>query len=318
MAHVGDVHAHFPAVFAERTNRKCIVEVLRVAGVDGKGGHVAEIFAARNFLGRDARFDSLGGVLNGLGIVIGEAIFGQDGVHLGVVFALGAQNVHHFAHGALAVFGPIGDFHHRFVSGFSAVQGIGRYKDVCGQSALVDEERIVALHVEAAHEGFAGAANDFSHFCLTCVPTSASQHRHPHMVAVEGVVCVAFGDENVLAAVVGNEHVVAVSLAAKHPFDDLHVAFGMAIVACAVGGEEIVGNEVGQRVEYEHLGRVVHRSHSAEERFYVIGGAGAVLEHDEQAIAHFFFVQAGACSLFGHDVGEVKVLFFLLPPRCGA
>ena len=257
-------------------------------------------------------------MLDGLGIVVGEAIFGQDGVHLGVVFALGAQNVHHFAHGALAVFGPIGDFHHRFVAGFSAVQGIGRYKDVCGQSALVDEECIVALHVEAADEGFAGAANDFSHFGLTCVPTSASQHRHPHMVAVEGVVCVAFGDENVLAAVVGNEHVVAVSLAAKHPFDDLHVAFGMAIVACAVGGEEIVGNEVGQRVEYEHLGRVVHRSHSAEERFYVIGGAGAVLEHDEQAIAHFFFVQAGACSLFGHDVGEVKVLFFLQPPRCGA
>ena len=302
MAHIGDVHAYFPAVFAERTNRKGVVEVLRVAGVDGKGGHVAEIFAARDFLGRDARFESLGGVLNGLGIVIRESVFGQDGVHLGVIFAFGAQNVHHFAHGALAVFGPIGDFYHRFVAGFSAVQAVGRYKDVCGQSALVDQERIVAFHMEAPHEGFAGASNDFGYFCLTRVATSASQHRHPHVIAVEGVVRVAFGDENVLAAVVRNEHVVAVSLAAKHPFDDLHVAFGMAIVACAVGGEEIVGNEVGQRVEYEHLGRVVHRSDGAEERFYIISGTVAVFEHDEEAIAHFFFIEAGARCLFGHGL----------------
>ena len=47
---------------------------------------------------------------------------------------------------------------------------------------------------------------------------------------------------------------------------------------------------------------MVHGADGVEERFHTINGAGAVLEDNEQAIAHFFFVEAGAGSLFGHDV----------------
>ena len=245
VTHVGDVHTHLPSAVAHGAYGKRIVEIFGIAGVDGESGNGAEIFAAGNFGRRDARLEMLRGALDGLRIAVRKSVFGQDGVHLGVVFSLGAENIHHFAHRTLAVFGPICDLNDGFVAGFSAVEGVGGDKNVGGQSAFVDQKGVIALYMEASHEGFASAADDFGHFCLASVSAAAGQHGDTHVISVECVVGVAFCHEDIFSSIVGNEYIVPVALATEHTFYNLHVAFCVTVVACAVSCQIIVGNQVG-------------------------------------------------------------------------
>ena len=166
-------------------------------------------------------------------------------MHLGVVFSLGAENIHHFAHRTLAVFGPICDLNDGFVAGFPAVEGVGGDKNVGGQSAFVDQKGVITLYMEATHEGFASTADDFGHFCLASVSAAAGQHGDTHVISVECVVGVAFCHEDIFSSIVGNEDIVPVAFATEHAFYNLHVAFCVTVVACAVSCQIIVGNQVG-------------------------------------------------------------------------
>ena len=53
--HVGDMHAHFPQPRLQRADREGVVEVLGVLGVDGEGGHAAEVFTLGIVFGGDFR-----------------------------------------------------------------------------------------------------------------------------------------------------------------------------------------------------------------------------------------------------------------------
>ena len=116
MGDVGDMHADLPVAVGELADREGVVEVLGVARVDGEGCDAAEVLATGHLLGGDAGVDAVGGLLDVLGIAVGEAELGQDGVHLGVVLTLGAQDVDDLATGVHLVVLPLRDAGHGLVA----------------------------------------------------------------------------------------------------------------------------------------------------------------------------------------------------------
>ena len=182
------MYAHFPQAVAGRADGEGIVKVLGVVRVDGEGEHVAEVLAACDFFGRDARLELFGGILHSLGIVVGQSEFGQDGVHFGIVLSLPAQDVDHLSDGALRLFGPFHDFHHGLVARLSALELVLGDEDVGGQrAAFGDEEAVALFHLQETDEGVLGAADDFDDFGFAGVSRPAGHHGDAHAVAVEGV-----------------------------------------------------------------------------------------------------------------------------------
>ena len=131
MTNVGYVHAHLPKALIEHANRQCIVEILGISRVDGAGKHVAEVFAfvviLLRYLGRNA----FGSLFCRLGISVGQAVLGQDGVHLDIVFACRTKHINNFSHDILVFgIGPLGYFHHGLITRFAAFKLTFRHEDV--------------------------------------------------------------------------------------------------------------------------------------------------------------------------------------------
>ena len=236
VGHVGNVHAHFPPLAFEVADGEGIVKVLGIVGVDGEGRHFAEILAASDFLGRDVGRKAFGSILHVLRIAIGQSVFGQDAVHLGVVLALASEDVNDLADGALRVGGPFRYLDHRLVALLAVLEFILWNKYVGGQRAVLgDEETKAFLHLQFAHESVLGALQNFDDLGLARMSVAACQHRHLDAVAVEGVEAVALAHEDGLAAVVGHEGVAAVAFALKRTLHHLR-AHGAVVGAAAVGG----------------------------------------------------------------------------------
>ena len=304
--HIGDVYAHLPRAVVEAAQRQGVVEVLRVVRVDGEGRHAAEVLAPRHLLLRDVGRELLGGALHALGIFVGQSELREYGVHLGVVVALLSEQVHHLAHRALRVVGPLHDLHHRLVARLAALELVLGYEDVVGQrAAFRHEEAVSALHLQVSDEGVGGALHDLGHFGLAGVAGPAGQHHYAHAVAVEGVERVAFHHEYALSAVVGQEGVAAVALALEGALHYVR-AQGAAVVALPVGGEIVVGHEFRQGVEHYHLGGMVRGVRQCEELLDAVALVVARREEVEQHSGYVLLLEApGGPLLFlglGHGV----------------
>ena len=111
MGDVGDVYADLPDAVLDLAHRECVVEILGVGGVDGEGRHLAEVAAPGDFAGRDVPVDGCGGLLD-LGFeAVGEVVFGQDGVHLGIVVPGDSEAFDELPDGAFASGLPVDDAH---------------------------------------------------------------------------------------------------------------------------------------------------------------------------------------------------------------
>ena len=291
VAHVGDVYADLPAV-AHGAYGECVVEVLGIVGVDGECGDGAEVLAAGNLLGGDAGVNLVGYTLHLFGVGIGQSVFRQDGMHLGVVLALVAEDVHHFSGGALCLFGPVGNLHHHLLSVLGPFHTAFGDEDVGGERAVGEYEGIVALHLYLSDEGVLGTFHDFDDLRLTCVCASACQHRHSYAVAVEGMARIPFADEYFLAAVVGDEHVVAVALLAENALDDLAATGLVYVGSVAVGGEIVVEDEVRKTLYDDHFGRMLYGTDGRKDVLDVQRLVFALLEEAEQAVHHLAFALA--------------------------
>ena len=116
MAHVGDVYAHLPQSAVERTDAQRVVEVLGITRVNGEGHHLTHVLTLGQLLCTDARKQLVGSLLYGCGVLVGQSVLCQDGVHLGIVLARLAQDIDDMAHGVLCVLGPFGYLHHGLVA----------------------------------------------------------------------------------------------------------------------------------------------------------------------------------------------------------
>ena len=294
VAHVGNVNAHFPQPLAEGADGERVVEVLGIVRVDGKGGHGAEVLPPGYLIGSDVGLQRLGGFLHLLRVDVGQAVLRQDGVHLGVVLPLAAQDVDHLAHGAFGVGGPLHDFHHGLVAVLSALEFVLGDEDVRGQrAALGDEEAVASLHLQLSDECVVGALQDVGDFRFAGMAGAACQHRHPHPVAVEGMERVAFAHEDALSSVVGQEGVVAVALAHEGALH--HVgAHGVAVVPPSVGGDIVVEHQFRQGVEHHHLGGMVRRTQFGKELLYVKIFLGLIVEQVSELLQNGLLLQPAA------------------------
>ncbi len=257
MAHVGYVHAHLVEPVVGSAYAEGVVEVFGVLGVDGEGGHLPEVFAPCYLLGGDGRVDAFGGVLHLLRVAVGQSVLGQDGVHLHVVLTLCAQYVDHLSHDILRVLrGPLCDFHHGHLSGLASLELLLGYEDVVGEDgALGDEEGIVFLHLQHA-DGLVVLALEYldDHGLLDVVLPSCHE-CHAHAVATLCEHGVALAHEDGVAAVVGQERVLAVGLAYKRAL--LHLCLEVqAVDGVAHLGQVVVPRHLLHHVDGEHLQRV--------------------------------------------------------------
>ena len=135
-------------------------------------------------------------------------------MHLGGVVARAAQDVYDLSDGVLGLVGPFDDLHHGLVAALAAFQFVFGDEDVIGQRAVLgDEEGIRLGHFERAHEGVVGPLQYFDNFAFGAASASFGIEGYLHAVAGHGMGRVAFGDEDGVAAAVGDEGVLAVALA---------------------------------------------------------------------------------------------------------
>ena len=209
MAHVGDVHADFPVSVLEFLDRQRIVKVLGVGGVDGESCHTAHVAPLGDFLGRDARLQSLGGLGDILGILVRQAELGKDGMDLGIVLARHAQHVNHFADGRVGVLGPVHDFRHHLVAGLTTGELVQRDEDICSQELAVGCQLCeVFQHLQRTHEHLLLAFQDFHDLGLGFQPVSGGTNVHQHTVPVERMHRVALGDHDGQSVIAGCVHAV--------------------------------------------------------------------------------------------------------------
>ena len=241
VTHVGNVYTHFPRVVCETANGECIVKIFRIAWVDGESRNFTKIFTFSDFFFRNAWMEFVGSTFHVFGIGVGQSILCQNSVHLRVVFALLSEHVHHFTTRTLSVFGPIHDFHNRFVARLSAVEQVARNEDVGTDLSFGEQEPIaVMFHVKTSHKGVFSATNDFHHFSFASVTATTCHHRHAHQVAIESVVSIEFRHEDILAAIARHKNVVSIAFAAERALDELCRALCMTIIPFLIGGEKIV------------------------------------------------------------------------------
>ena len=196
---VGDVDADLPDAVAHLADREGVVEVLGVGRVDREGHHLAEVAPPGDFVGRDAAVDGLGGLFD-LGFeAVREFVFGQDGVHFGVVVAGDAEPLDQFADGALAAGLPVDDAHDDLFAVVHLRVVAFREVDVHRHAARIGlDEDLVGAHLGHADIGFARAFDDAGDLALEAVVAAAVDDGHLDAVAVQGIGRVAGVDEDVL------------------------------------------------------------------------------------------------------------------------
>ena len=200
------MHAYLPESVVEALDRQRVVKVLGVLGVDGTGPGVAEVLALGLVLLRDFARNLVGGVFHSLGVAVGQSVLGEDGVHLHIVVATLAQDVHHFAyHVGVLLVGPAHNLYHRLVVGLTFLQPLLGDEYVARQIVVGLQEGDVLAYHQLAHEGVFLALQYLYHLGLLDMVLATRHHRYPHLVAVERAHGVALRHEDGLLAVGGYE-----------------------------------------------------------------------------------------------------------------
>ena len=163
MAHVGDVNANLPVAVLEFLNRQGVVKVLGIGGVNREGGHIAHVTTTGDFLVGDSRLQEFGGLGHILGILVWQAKLGKNGMNLGIVLARHAKHVNDLTDGAVGIFGPLNNLHHRLVAGLAASKFVQRNEDISSEELAVSGQLgEIFHHLQGADKHLLLAFQDFN------------------------------------------------------------------------------------------------------------------------------------------------------------
>ena len=204
VGHVGDMYAHLPHAVFDLADREGVVEVLGVRRVDGEGRYLAEV-APGGIIGfGDRRRNGLGRIFDLLLEMVGQAVFGQDGVHLGIVLSGAAQYLDQLSGGAFGTQRPVRDADHDFVAVlYVRVVPLGEI-DVHRHAPGIhlDEDGVVA-HVGRAHVLLAAALHDAGDLAFEGPGVGAAGDDELHAVAVQSIQRIALADIYVVFELLG-------------------------------------------------------------------------------------------------------------------
>ena len=205
--HVGDMHAHLPMAVGQFLQTDGIVEVFRIGGVDGDGEHRAEVAAFFYLVPADFGGNLTCLFFNLFGKFYRVLMGGQDAFHFHIVLAGLAQHTCDFAERIARAIGPIHKAGDDLLAVFRAVQVASRNENINWHPIHIGADINIAMrNAQHAHEVGVAAfqhLHDFA-FGLRIIPFR--EHGHTHAVAMQCLVSVVGGDENVLAVfVVAND-----------------------------------------------------------------------------------------------------------------
>ena len=147
-----------------------------------------------------------------------------------------------------------------------------------------------------------GTFQHFEHFAFGRFTFAAGVVGYADAVVVHGVGRIAFGDEDGVAPVVGDERVLAVAFA-DETAGHLHAALVQAVDVMPGLGDVVVFFHFGQQVHAEHLQRVRGQTQLFEDAFQ-----GHVLVAFPVEIVG----QQGGELLLGHSLACLLFAFFFL------
>ena len=199
MRYVGNVHAHLDVAVGQAAVRERIVEVLCIGRVDGKGYHLAHV-AALGYFGRgNIIWNLLGGLGYLLWEVVGQAVVGQDGVHLGFVVAGTTQHLHDLADGVLSRLGNLGYLNDHLIAILRLAGAAHRHEDIERHLLTVGHHKdVVGRHLHRAHVLALALLEDLHDLALGALLTLVREDEDAHLVAVQRLVHVVGGDKHIL------------------------------------------------------------------------------------------------------------------------
>ena len=177
MRDIGDVYASLPVPVVELSDRERIIEVLGIGRVDGECHHLAVILALGNLIFCYARVDLLGSLHKVLWVFVWQAVFGEDGMHLGIVLTILSEYVDDLADRVLRELRPAFDQHIDLVAVLCLAESFGRDVDVLVERAVVGNDEVVATRLlQHAHIAMLHALNDLkntrTHAVALCLTTT--------------------------------------------------------------------------------------------------------------------------------------------------
>ncbi len=186
MRHIRDVHPDFPPSIAQRFDAQGIVKVLGIDGVNGEGQRIAEVAAALNFFGVQGLWDGFGFLFDRLREVVGQAVFVEDGVNLGIVVAALTEDFHHFALRVLLGVVPFGQFDHDHVAVFAACELLeGDVKIGAHFAGIRHQKGMLGGHLEGAHVAVSCALHDRHHLPFELAFVSGWKELNAHLIAAK-------------------------------------------------------------------------------------------------------------------------------------
>ena len=251
------MHTHFPETTLQLTDRKSIVEVLGILGVDGTGEHITHILTTVDLLLGDGSIDLLCRLLHILRILVRQVILGKDGMHLGIVLTRLSEDIHHRTDDVLMfVVRPLYHLYHRLVVGLTTLQLTLGDDDVVDKSRILGhQEGHILLHPQTTYNLVTTALYDLDHHRLLDMLVTTSHIRHLHTVAVHRRHRVTFCHEHRRTAIIWQERVAAIRLTTEHTLLNLCLQV-QTVGRVAHLREEVIPRHLLHRIDGEHLQRM--------------------------------------------------------------
>ena len=166
--------------------------------------------------------------------------------------------------------------------------------------AFGDEEGEVLLHLQLTHGLICLVTQDVGHHRLLDMVLSSGHHGYTDTVAVQGKHRVTLRHEDRLAPIVGQERVLAVSLADERTL--LHLSLLVqAVLTFAHLRKVVVPAHLVECVNSQHLRRMCHQLQLAENLFQRKGLVRAGGEHSLQGVSHSALRQSLSSFILSHS-----------------
>ena len=197
--------------------------------------------------------------------MVGQAVFVEDGVNLGIVVAAFAQDFDHFALRVLLGVVPFGQFDHDHVAVFTACELLeGDVKIGAHFAGVRHQKGMLGGHLEGAHVAVACALHDRHHLPFELAFVSGRKELNAHLIAAKTGAQIAFFHEDVIRAAARN-HIAGA--AGRELQDALHqillhgelVLFGLDFVHMT-GRTQNIHRGLGQ-----NLTAALHHAHLQSE-----------------------------------------------------
>ncbi len=249
------MYTYLPKIRLDLTERQGIIKVLGILWINGESEDITEVLATTNLLLGDASINMFGSLLNSLGIGIGQSVFSQNSVHLGIILASTSQDIDNLTNGILAILRPFRNLYNGLVTCLAIFQETFGYEDIVGQGTVLSEQvGKVLLDLKRTYETLVRTLHNLHNLSLTHMMLATSHHRGFHAISVHGVHTVSLSHQDRFATLIRLESILSVSLTMEDTLHDLGSSYIHTVAVARFLDDKVIHHHFLQNVHAEHLG----------------------------------------------------------------